>query len=174
MILRVGDLLGLKWPFIIHSCQQHSTQSGAEVGSYGATGNQAVFVCKHKNVWELNSPIQCSQWASLICCTGAVLLQVLQERVAMWRRSHWCGWGTIYSSHVKTCGAFSQLLVVDVLRYIHCGDWWPFSCIWVLILVWVHSRDERGAMTPLGPHISLPDAVIPVQMRCSCLSCLIW
>lgn len=147
---------------------------GTGVGSHDATANWAIFVSA--NAWMSVSQaltIQFSQWApSIQCAVEATMLQVLPHTVGVGRPGQWCGWGPIYSSSVLTHGEFSALPWVDVLRATPCGDWWPFGCIWALILAsaqrkWVQSHENGKAV---GSLVSLASTIIHGQMSCGCWS----
>lgn len=91
----LGHLLGLKWPFIIHCQQQHSTQSG--VSSHDALGKQAILCDNTRMSDSLIVTIQYSQWAPFsTAMLVAVVQQVLSDRVDMQQHSQWCGCGTTY------------------------------------------------------------------------------
>lgn len=134
-ILWLGHQLGLKWPFIIHCQQQHSKQSDGRGQLTWCTGTLSHFLCKHKNIRQSKS--QYSILSGLLLSTALWWLWCYRCCQTEWICGgiRCCGLGTIYSSHVKRHGEFSELSGVDVLRSGPRGGWWPFGCIWVLILV---------------------------------------
>lgn len=131
-ILRLGHLLGLKWPFIIHYQQQHSKQSDGRGQLPWCTGDTEPFFVQTQEYPTVKQS-QYSILSGLLLSTALWCYRCCQTEWICSIRC--CGLGTIYSSHVKRHGEFSELPGVDVLRSGPCGGWWPFGCIWVLILV---------------------------------------
>lgn len=128
--LTAGSPIGVKMAFhnSFPTTAQHAV-GGAGISSHDAPGNRAI----------LSANTRLSEQSQFSILRGFPL----SAATCRLRCYRWICGGTVNGAAVgqsihlmlRHMAGFQSCQGVDVLRSGPCGDWWPFGCIWVLILV---------------------------------------